>query len=129
LLYPVFLVGLGGRLGSGRQWTSWVGIDDLVDMYYRALLDPDLSGPVNAVCPRPVRNAEYTATLARVLKRPAVMTVPGPAVQLVLGPEGRRETAEASQRVEPAVLLRADHHFRHPELEAALRHVLGRAIT
>jgi uncharacterized protein (TIGR01777 family) len=129
LLYPVFLVGLGGRLGSGRQWVSWTGIDDLVDMYYRAMLDPALSGPVNAVCPRPVRNDEYTATLARVLRRPAVLAVPGFAVELVLGAEGRRETAEASQRVEPAVLLQADHHFRYPELEAALRHVLGRAIT
>jgi hypothetical protein len=129
LLYPVFLVGLGGKLGGGRQWTSWTGIDDLVDIYYRALLDPAMSGPVNAVCPRPVRNDEYTATLGRVLRRPAVMTVPGFAAGIALGPEGRREVAEASQRVEPAVLLGASHQFRYPELEAALRHLLGRAPT
>ena len=70
LLYPVFLLGLGGRLGSGRQWTSWTAIDDLVDVYYRALLDPAMNGPVNAVSPQPVRNDEYTATLGRVLDRP-----------------------------------------------------------
>jgi uncharacterized protein (TIGR01777 family) len=126
LLYPVFLLGLGGRLGRGRQWTSWTGMDDLVDIYYRALADTALSGPVNAVCPQPVRNDEYTATLARVLNRPAVLTVPGFAAHLALGPDGRREVAEASQRVEPTVLLGAGHHFRYPGLEAALRHLLGR---
>jgi hypothetical protein len=129
LLYPVFLLGLGGRLGSGRQWTSWTGIDDLVDVYYRALLDPAMSGPVNAVSPQPVRNDEYTATLGRVLHRPTVLAVPGFAADLALGPEGRREVAEASQRVEPTMLLAAGHHFRHPELEAALRHLLGRVVN
>ena len=128
LLYPVFLLGLGGRLGSGRQWTSWTGIDDLVDVYYRALLDPTISGPVNAVSPQPVRNDEYTATLGRVLDRPTVLAVPGFAADLALGPEGRREVAEASQRVEPTVLLAAGHHFRHPELEGALRHLLGKVV-
>ncbi len=127
LLYRVFLLGLGGKVGTGRQWTSWTGIDDLVDVYYRAVLDSAVSGPVNAVSPHPVRNDEYTATLARVLKRPAALAVPGFATEVVLGPEGRREIAEASQRVEPAVLLAAGHHFRYPELEAALGHLLGRA--
>ena len=74
-------------------------------LYYRALLDPAFSGPVNAVCPRPVRNEEYTATLARVLHRPAVVAVPAFAAGVALGPEGRREVAEASQRVEPAYFL------------------------
>ena len=129
LLYPVFLLGLGGRLGSGRQWTSWTGIDDLVDVYYRALLDPAMSGPVNAVSPQPVRNDEYTATLGRVLDRPTVLAVPGFATDLALGRDGRREVAEASQRVEPTVLLAAGHHFRHPELEPALRHLLGRVVS
>ncbi len=128
LLYPVFLLGLGGKLGQGRQWTSWTGIDDLVDVYYRSLLDPALSGPVNAVSPQPVRNEEYTATLARVLHRPAVVAVPAFAAEVALGAEGRRELAEASQRVEPAVLLGAGHHFRFPELEPALCHLLGRAV-
>jgi uncharacterized protein (TIGR01777 family) len=129
LLYRVFLLGLGGKVGNGRQWTSWTGIDDLVDVYYRALLDPALSGPLNAVSPHPVRNDEYTAVLARVLKRPAVLAVPGFATEVVLGPDGRREIAEASQRVEPTALLAAGHHFRYPELEATLSHLLGRAGT
>ena len=129
LLYPVFLAGLGGKLGSGRQWTSWIGIDDLVDIYYRALLDAAVQGPVNAVCPQAARNDEYTATLARVLHRPAVLSVPGFAAQLAVGPEGRREVAEASQRVEPAVLMGAGHRFRRTGLEETLRHLLGRATT
>jgi uncharacterized protein (TIGR01777 family) len=123
----LFETGLGGRLGDGRQWTSWIGIDDLLDIYQRALLDPTLAGPVNAVAPGVVRNAGYTATLARVMRRPAVVPVPrfGPA--LLLGREGATEMAEASQRVVPARLGAAGHRFRWPELEPALRHVLGRS--
>ena len=76
LLRPLFAAGLGGRLGSGRQWLSWIGIDDLLDVYYRALYDTRLSGPVNAVGPNPVRNSEYTKALARTLHRPALLPVP-----------------------------------------------------
>ncbi|HTV12984.1 MAG TPA: TIGR01777 family oxidoreductase [Acidimicrobiales bacterium] len=126
LLYPVFLAGLGGRLGTGRQWMSWVGVDDLVDIYYRALTDSSLSGPVNAVSPAPVTNEEYSAVLARVLRRPSVFRVPSFAIDLALGREGRRELAGASQRVRPAVLEAAGHVWRHPTLEEALRHNLGR---
>src|SRR5271163_2811193 len=68
LLYPLFAVGLGGRLGSGKQWLAWIGLDDLLDIYLRAVLDPALSGPVNAVAPAPVRNADYTAVLAGLLQ-------------------------------------------------------------
>ena len=67
LFRPLFAAGLGGRLGSGQQWLSWIGIDDLVDVYHRGLWDTDLSGPVNAVAPEPVRNVDYTRTLADVL--------------------------------------------------------------
>ena len=77
LLYPLFAAGLGGRLGSGQQWLAWIGLDDLLDIYLRAVTDPSLSGPVNAVAPAPVRNSEYTATLAGVLHRPALVPVPG----------------------------------------------------
>ena len=73
LLYPLFAAGLGGRLGSGKQWLAWIGLDDLLDIYLRAVTDPALSGPVNAVAPAPVRNADYTATLAGVLHRPALL--------------------------------------------------------
>jgi uncharacterized protein (TIGR01777 family) len=126
LLLPLFELGLGGRLGSGRQWMSWIGIDDLVDIYYRAAVDPGLSGPVNAVAPDPVRNADYTAALAGVLRRPAAVPVPSFGPRLLLGPEGAEELAGASQRVHPERLLTARHAFRHPLVEPALRHLLGR---
>ncbi len=125
LLYPLFAAGLGGRLGSGQQWLAWIGLDDLLDIYLRAVTDPSLSGPVNAVAPAPRRNSEYTATLAGLLHRPALVPVPGFAPRLLLGAEGAREIAEASQYVRPRRLINAGHHFRHPELEAALRHLLG----
>jgi NAD dependent epimerase/dehydratase family enzyme len=123
---PLFEAGLGGRLGSGQQWTSWIGIDDLVDIYYRATFDEQLSGPINAVAPDPVRNQEYATVLAQVLHRPAVVPVPAVGPELLLGKEGARELAEASQRVRPERLLHASHLFRYPQLEPALRHVLGR---
>jgi uncharacterized protein (TIGR01777 family) len=126
LLYPLFAAGLGGRLGSGKQWLAWIGLDDLLDIYLRAVLDPALSGPVNAVAPAPVRNAEYTAVLAGVLHRPALVPVPPFGPRLLLGAEGAREIAEASQHVRPQQLINAGHQFRYPELEPALRHVLGR---
>ena len=125
LLFPLFEAGLGGRIGDGRMWTSWIGIDDLADVYLRALVDPDLSGPVNAVAPDPVRNADYTKTLGRVLRRPTIIPVPGFGPKLLLGEEGAREMAEASQRVRPDALLTAGHSFRFTRLEPALRHVLG----
>ena len=76
LQLPLFRAGLGGRLGDGQQWFSYIGIDDLVDIYHRALWDTALSGPVNAVAVDPVRNSDYTRTLAKVLRRPAVVPVP-----------------------------------------------------
>ena len=126
LLRPLFAAGLGGRLGNGQQWFSWIGIDDLVDVYHRALWDTDLTGPVNAVAAEPVRNVDYTRVLAHVLRRPALLPVPplGPAA--LLGRQGARELALASQRVLPARLLQAGHRFRRPDLEHTLRHLLGR---
>ncbi|BBY35948.1 nucleoside-diphosphate sugar epimerase [Mycobacterium mantenii] len=126
LMRPLFSAGLGGRLGDGRQWLSWIGIDDLVDVYHRALWDATMSGPVNAVAPQPVRNSEYTATLAGVLHRPAVLPVPSLGPRLLLGGQGARELACASQRVAPAKLAAAGHRFRQPDLDQALRHLLGR---
>jgi uncharacterized protein (TIGR01777 family) len=127
LLRPLFQAGLGGRLGGGRAWMAWIGIDDLVDIYLRALVDPSLHGPVNATAPGPLRNAEFTRVLAKVLHRPAVLPVPSMGPRLLLGSEGAAEVALASQRVLPAKLTAAGHRFRQPGLEPALRHVLGRA--
>lgn len=126
LLSPIFAAGLGGRIGDGQQWMPWIGIDDLTDIYVRAILDTELSGPVNAVAPRPVRNETYAATLAQVLRRPAALPVPAFAPRLVLGREGSRELAFANQRVQPARLTQAGHHFRHPQLDEALGHLFGR---
>jgi hypothetical protein len=126
LLYPLFAAGLGGPIGDGSGWQPWIEIDDLLDIYLRAVTDPALSGPVNAVAPGEARNAGYTRALARVLHRPAVIPVPPAGPRLLLGAEGSRELAEASQRVRPAALAAAGHPFRFPELDDALRHVLGR---
>lgn len=126
LLYPIFFAGMGAKLGNGRQWMSWIGIDDLLDVYLRALADPGVNGPVNAVSPAPVTNTEFTRVLAGVLHRPALFSVPAALPSAVLGPEGAKEFALASQRVAPARLESLGHHFRDPELVAALEHLLGR---
>ncbi|GAA2784692.1 TIGR01777 family oxidoreductase [Saccharopolyspora taberi] len=126
MLRPLFAAGLGGRLGSGEQWTSWIALDDLLDVYYRALVDTGLSGPVNAVAPHPLRNIDYSRTLAEVLRRPAVVPTPSFGPRLLLGAEGARELAEADQRVVPQRLLDLSHRFRFRGLEPALRHALGR---
>lgn len=127
LMRPLFAAGLGGPLGSGQQWLPWIGIDDLVDIYHRALWDTALSGSVNAVAPSPVRNIDYTQVLGRVLHRPTVLPVPALGPRLLLGAQGVRELACASQRVLPSRLSAAGHPFRLPDLEPLLRHLLGRA--
>jgi len=126
LLRPVFLAGLGGRVGDGRQWLSWIDLDDLTDVYARSLVDGDLVGAVNAAAPNPVRNEEFTTTLAHVLHRPALIPVPKAALGVLVGADGVRDVACASQRVAPARLESVRFRFRRPSLEASLRHQLGR---
>jgi uncharacterized protein len=125
LLRPLFALALGGPLAPGSQWVSWIGLDDLLDVFGRVLADDAIVGPVNAVAPEPVTNAAYAAVLGRVLHRPALIRVPGIGPRLLLGPEGAREMVEASQRVVPARLGTAGHTFRYPDLESCLRHELG----
>ncbi|MFD1813641.1 TIGR01777 family oxidoreductase [Rhodococcus gannanensis] len=125
LMRPLFGAGLGGRLGSGTQWLSWIDVDDLIDVYGRALTDPALSGAVNAVAPTPVQASEYARTLAFVLRRPALLPVPDLGPRLLLGEQGARELATASQRVTPTALVDAGHRFRRASLEESLRHQLG----
>jgi hypothetical protein len=121
----MFRLGAGGRFGSGRQWLSWTSMDDITGAYLHALTHDELEGPVNNVAPNPVTNAEFTAILARVLHRPAVLHAPAFALRLVLG-ESADEFLLFSQRARPARLLETGYRFRFPELEAALRHTLGR---
>jgi uncharacterized protein len=121
----MFRFGLGGRIGSGRQWLSWISLEDIVAAYLHALADEDLAGPVNATSPNPVTNAEFTRVLARVLGRPAFLHVPAVAPRLVLG-ELASELLLTSLRARPARLLEAGFRFELPDLEATLRHTLGR---
>lgn len=125
-LLPVFKAGLGGRIGDGRMWMSWISIDDLVGAIYHAVLDRRCDGPVNAVAPEAVTNAEFTRSLAGVLRRPAVLPVPKAVLRAVFG-EMADETLLASARVTPGRLHEAGYDFRHENVEAALRHLLGRA--
>jgi uncharacterized protein (TIGR01777 family) len=126
-MLPAFQVGLAGRLGDGRQFMSWITIDDLLGAIHHAMFSDSLQGAVNATAPEPVRNADFTRTLAGVLGRPAFLPVPAPALQLLLGQMGE-ELLLASTRVVPERLLASGYRFRHPGLEAALRHVLGRSV-
>jgi uncharacterized protein (TIGR01777 family) len=124
LLTP-FRLGAGGTVGSGRQFMSWIALDDVVGVILHALITEALRGPVNAVAPQPVTNREFTKTLGRVLGRPTLFPLPAFAARLAFG-EMADELLLASQRVEPARLLASGYSFRFPELEGALRHVLGK---
>jgi uncharacterized protein (TIGR01777 family) len=122
---PLFRLGLGGRLGSGRQWWSWISADDEVGAI-RFLLDHDLSGPVNLTAPNPVTNAEFTTTLGRVLKRPTILPVPAFGPKLLLGPELADQLLFTSARVLPEVLTNAGFTFATPDLATGLTRVLGK---
>jgi uncharacterized protein len=123
-LLPLFRLGLGGKLGNGRQYVPWISLRDEVDAI-RFLLTAPVSGPVNLTGPTPVTNAEFTAALAAAVHRPALLTVPGPALQLVLG-EFAPVGVLAGQRAVPAVLQAAGWSHRHPDLPSALRAALAR---
>jgi uncharacterized protein (TIGR01777 family) len=120
LLAP-FRAGLGGRLGSGRQWMSWIHVGDLVELF-RFAIDQPLKGPVNGVAPFPVSNAEFTQELARVLKRPALLPVPEFLLKALLG--DMTEILLASQRVAPRAAESAGFRFRFPQLGPALADLL-----
>jgi len=118
MLLP-FRVGLGGPLGSGRQWLSWISLDDLAGIVLRALAEEDLAGALNAVAPEPVRQRDFARALGRALGRPAVLPAPAPLLRLALG-EMARELLLASTRVRPRRLAARQHDWRHPGLAAAL---------
>ena len=120
-----FKLGLGGRLGSGQQWWSWIHVDDIVGAIHHALNTASLSGAVNLVAPNPVRNAEFTKTLASVLGRPALFPVPEFGLRAALGGMAANELLLASQHVEPAKLAASGYSFRFRELRPALENLLG----
>jgi uncharacterized protein (TIGR01777 family) len=127
-MLPPFQFGVGGKVGNGSQFMSWISLDDAVGSILHTLRTDSLAGAVNSVAPAPVTNAEFTRVLARVLGRPAIFPVPGFAARLVFG-----ELADAlllgSARVIPARLDESGYRFQHPELEGALRSLLGRPAT
>jgi uncharacterized protein (TIGR01777 family) len=122
---PIFKLGGGGKIGSGRQWWSWVALDDVVGSIVHALTDETVEGPVNVGSPNPMTNAEYTKVLGKVLGRPTVLPLPAPAARVMLG-EVADALLLASQRMRPAKLEATGYAFRYPQLEGALRHLLGR---
>jgi uncharacterized protein (TIGR01777 family) len=123
-MLPPFRFGLGGPIGRGRRFTSWISLDDLVGAIHFLLFESGVSGAVNAVAPTPVRNAEFTRELARVLKKPAFVPVPPPALRLALG-EMADELLLAGNRIYPSRLREAGFRFQYPDLESALRFELG----
>lgn len=122
---PAFQAGGGAVLGSGKQFVPWITVHDTVGAIHHALMNPSLSGLVNLVSPNPVTNREFTKTLGRVLRRPAFMWLPRPALRLMFG-ELADEALLASMKARPAKLALADFTFGHSELEPALRFLLGR---
>lgn len=122
-MLPAFRLGLGGRLGNGRQYMSWIDLDDHIAAIQFVLENETLRGPVNLVAPNPVTNREFTKSLATILHRPAIFPVPGFLLHLLPGGMAKN-TLLASQRVEPAKLLKAGFEFAYPELASSLAHCL-----
>jgi uncharacterized protein (TIGR01777 family) len=125
-MLPPFRLGLGGVLGKGSQWFSWIALEDALTAIEHLLTAEAVQGPVNLVAPRPVTNREFTKTLGRVLRRPTICPVPSVLLRLAFG-KMADEALLASVRVEPRVLQEAGFQFAHPQLEEALRHGLHRA--
>ena len=122
-MLPAFRLGLGGRLGDGRHYWSWIALEDAVSALLHALARESLCGPVNAVSPQPVTNLEFTLRLGRALRRPTIFAMPRFAVNLLFGEMGR-EAMLASCRAKPAKLLAGGFQYRSPELEMALRRTI-----
>ena len=124
-ILPIFKLGAGGKMGNGKQWWSWISIDDEIGMI-EWLLANDVSGPVNLVAPGATTNAEFTDVLGDVMKRPTFLPVPKFGPKLLLGGELANELLFTSTRVEPGVAASAGYQFKHPDLEGALRAALGK---
>jgi uncharacterized protein (TIGR01777 family) len=122
-MLPIFRLGIGGPLGNGKQWMSWIAMPDLLDVIVLALERESIEGPMNAVAPEPVRNRDFAGALGLVLGRPAWIPAPAPALKLLFG-EMADEALLSSARVEPARLAALGHDFRFRDIEGALRHAV-----
>jgi uncharacterized protein (TIGR01777 family) len=122
---PLFRLGLGGSLGTGRQWTSWISLGDEVAVIRHAIDNPGVSGPLNAVSPEPVTNAGFTKVLARAVHRPAVFKVPAPILKVAFGAEFADELLLVSQRVLPAQLAATGFRFTDESLDSAIESILS----
>ncbi|HEX2849549.1 MAG TPA: TIGR01777 family oxidoreductase [Acidimicrobiales bacterium] len=128
-LLPLFKLGLGGKIGRGDQWWSWVTLDDEVGLIRHAIATPDVRGPMNATAPNPARNADITRALGAALHRPTFLSVPKFALGIALGHDLAEEVALAGQRVLPEVATSTGYQFHHPDLDTAIPAVVGRAVA
>ena len=124
-MLPPFKAGVGGPVGSGRQYVSWISLDDALGAIEHCMMTPELEGPVNIAAPEPVTNRELTRALGKTLRRPTLLKVPGMALKAALG-EMADESLLGSTRAVPGKLLDSGYEFRHPDIETALRYVLGK---
>jgi uncharacterized protein (TIGR01777 family) len=127
-ILPLFKLGLGGRIGKGTQYMSWIGLDDLLGLVLYAIVDESITGPVNAVSPNPITNADFTATLGKVLSRPTVFSIPEFIIKSSLGEELANAAILSSSRAVPMRLIKVGYKFRFPYVESVLRHTIGKSI-
>ena len=128
-ILPPFKMGLGGRIGNGNQYMSWIALDDLLEIVLHAIANKSITGPINAVAPNPITNTDFTGILGKVLSRSIIFHIPKFIINAVLGEELANAAVLSSTRVVPAHLLKIGYQFRFPYLELALRHTLGKSIS
>jgi uncharacterized protein (TIGR01777 family) len=126
---PIFKLGLGGRIGNGNQYMSWIALDDLLGLVMYIIADGSIAGPVNAVSPNPITNAGFTATLGKVLSRPTMFSIPEFILKSAFGEELANATILSSSRVIPKRLIKIGYKFRYPYLGSVLLHTLGKSIS
>jgi NAD dependent epimerase/dehydratase family enzyme/ligand-binding SRPBCC domain-containing protein len=128
-ILPHYRMGLGGRMGNGNQYMSWIALDDLLGIVLHAIADESITGPINAVSPNPITNDEFTMILGKVLSRPTIFSLPEFIIKAALGEELANAAILCSTRVVPTYLLKLNYQFRYPYLELALRHTLGKSFS
>jgi uncharacterized protein len=127
-ILPLFKLGLGGRIGKGTQYMSWIGLDDLLGLVLYSIVDESIAGPINAVSPNPITNADFTATLGKVLSRPTVFSIPEFIIKSSLGEELANAAILSSSCAVPMRLIKVGYKFRFPYVESVLRNTLGKSI-